>query len=374
MRSPAPTLVAAGGLAAAVGAAAGEPHQARAAASQAWPAFVLVAGLLLIGVVAEEDRFFAAAGGRLTRAASSGTAFFISASLLVTAVTAVLNLDTSVAFLTPVLAHATRDRGRPGDHLLYASVLLANAGSLFLPGSNLTNVIVLGHLQVTGAQFLARMWLPALATVIITTAVIGVTGRGQLREPGGEPAPPERPVLGVGLLAVAAATVLVLVLRSPALPVAGVGVFAVAMRSRSLDDLRLARDALGASVLVGLFGVAVALGTLGRAWDGPSTLLSHAGPWGNAATGAASSVLVNNLPAASLLSARPPVHPYSLLVGLNVGPNLFVTGSLAWILWLRSARRAGASPSAGRAARIGLVAAPLSIVAAVGLLIVVGHT
>jgi arsenical pump membrane protein len=47
--------------------------------------------------------------------------------------------------------------------------------------------------------------------------------------------------------------------------------------------------------------------------------------------------LVNNLPAASLLAARTPPHPFALLVGLNLGPNLFVTGSLAWILWLRAA-------------------------------------
>ena len=53
-------------------------------------------------------------------------------------------------------------------------------------------------------------------------------------------------------------------------------------------------------------------------------------------------VLVNNLPAASLLAARRPPHPFALLVGLNVGPNLFVTGSLAWILWLpRRGRPAG---------------------------------
>ena len=88
--------------------------------------------------------------------------------------------------------------------------------------------------------------------------------------------------------------------------------------------------------------------------------------------GAGASVLVNNLPAASILAARIPPHPFALLVGLNVGPNLFVTGSLAWILWRRSARAAGARPSLATATRLGLVSAPLAMAAAVAILTVRG--
>jgi arsenical pump membrane protein len=125
-------------------------------------------------------------------------------------------------------------------------------------------------------------------------------------------------------------------------------------------------------VLVGLFGVAVALGTLGRVWTGPASLLSHLDTWGTAVVAALISVLINNLPAASLLAAHRPPHPYALLIGLNVGPNLFVSGSLAWFLWLRAARAAGARPSLSRASRMGVVAVPLALTAAVGLLIVLG--
>ena len=74
--------------------------------------------------------------------------------------------------------------------------------------------------------------------------------------------------------------------------------------------------------------------------------------------------MFNNLPAASLLAARATQHPFALLVGLNLGPNLFVTGSLAWFLWLRSARAAGANPSIAKASRIGAVAVPVSMAAA----------
>ena len=121
-------------------------------------------------------------------------------------------------------------------------------------------------------------------------------------------------------------------------------------------------------MLIGLFGLAVALGTLGRSWSGPATLLSHLDAWGTAAAAALTGVLVNNLPAASLLAARQPPHPYALLVGLNVGPNLFVTGSLAWVLWLRAARNAGGQPDVRRASLLGLASVPMAIAVAVGLL------
>jgi arsenical pump membrane protein len=84
-------------------------------------------------------------------------------------------------------------------------------------------------------------------------------------------------------------------------------------------------------------------------------------------------VFVSNLPAASLLAARTPDHPFALIVGLNLGPNLFATGSLAWLLWLRAARAAGARPSLRRASLIGAVAVPLSMAVALGALALTGN-
>ena len=106
---------------------------------------MLVTGLLLIGLVADDDGLFAAVGQRMARTAPNGTVLFLGASVLIGVVTAVLNLDTSVAFLTPVLVYTARSRGDSDAALLYGCLLLSNAGSLFLPGSNLTNLIVLGH-------------------------------------------------------------------------------------------------------------------------------------------------------------------------------------------------------------------------------------
>ncbi len=360
------------GLAALVIVAVVQPSPTRSASAQDWPPFILVAGLLLIGLVANDDCLFAAAGHRLARAAPSGIVLFLGAATIVGGVTAVLNLDTSVAFLTPVLVYTARSRGGGEAPLLYGCLLLSNAGSLFLPGSNLTNLIVLGHLDLSGSQFLTAMWAPALAALLVTAAVVAVLEHRALRVRSEDLTPSARPVLGVGLVGIVAAVTLVVTLRSPAIPVACVGIAATAIRLLThKEQARRAADVLGIPVLAGLFGVAVTLGVVGRVWSAPTTLLSHLDVWGTAALAAASSVVVNNLPAASLLSARAPGHPLALLIGLNLGPNLLVTGSLAWFLWLRAARAAGARPSITKASRMGAIAVPLSMAAALGALMLI---
>ena len=143
-----PWVLAVVGVAGAAVAVALRPQDARAAAAQDWSPFVLVAGLLLIGLVADDDGLFAAAGHRLAQVTRSGSALFIGAVILIGGVSAVLNLDTSVAFLTPVLVYTARSRKLGEPALLYGCLLLSNAGSLLLPGSNLTNLIVLGHLRL----------------------------------------------------------------------------------------------------------------------------------------------------------------------------------------------------------------------------------
>ncbi len=370
-------LAGVGGMAAGV-ALSLEGSQARSAASQVWSPFVLVAGLLLVGLIADQDGLFAAAGHRLARAAPNGVALFAGSAVLVAGVTALLNLDTSVVFLTPVLVYAARRRGQGEAALLIGCLLLSNAGSLLLPGSNLTNLIVLGHLHLSGGQFFGHMALPWAGAVVITAAVIATAERHSLRaEPGGtsddDGAAPAPPVLGLGALAVVAVTVLVVALANPALPVAGVGLVVITTRlvarRQQLDHVL---EVVTLPVLVGLFGIALALGTLGRVWSGPATLLGHLDAVGTAVVAAGSTVVINNLPAASLLAARVPPHPFALLVGLNIGPNLFVTGSLAWILWWKTAQSAGSAPPVRRAVVIGLVTVPLSMAVALVLLAVNG--
>lgn len=378
------------GSVAAVASAGADPGAASAAASQTWPAFVLVAGLLLVGLVAARDGLFAAAGNRLAAAAPGGYRLFAGVTLLVAAVTAVLNLDTSVAFLSPVLVHTADRRKESAALLLSLCLLLSNGGSLLLPGSNLTNLIVLGSRHLSGGRFFVHMAFPWVVAVVVTAAVVALSGRAQLRrrvEMGvaaagvrttagsGEPAGGDAELrLGVGLAAVVAVVVIVLAVSSPAPGVAAVGALAaaVAVARRRLGPGAVLHT-LDLPVLVGLFGLAVGLGSLGRVWTGPAHALGHLDPLATAAVGAGATVLVNNLPAAALLSARPPLHPLSLLIGLDIGPNLFVSGSLAWVLWYSAARSSGGKPDVWRTVRLGVVAAPLSLLAAVGALVLVSH-
>jgi hypothetical protein len=101
---------------------------------------------------------------------------------------------------------------------------------------------------------------------------------------------------------------------------------------------------------------------------GPASLLGHVGGVGDAVVGAVSSVVVNNLPAATLLSAQKPPHPLPLLIGLNLGPNLLFTGSLSTYLWYQAARATGARPSLRRSFVLGLVLVPLTMATALGVL------
>jgi arsenical pump membrane protein len=355
-RASAALLVLGGGgaLAAALAASA----DAASAASQAWPAFVLVAGLLLIGAVAAREGVFAAAGTLAARVPGGTMPLLVVLLLIEAVVTAVLNLDTAVVFMTPVLLQAARRRGIPDAPFLYGAVFMANSASILLPGSNLTNLIVLRHEHVTGSTFAARLAPSWAVAVAVTIAFVLVAFRRELGgDAGGEP---DRVMLRprTGAVAIAIAVVLMLTLANPAVPVLAVGIAAGLVARLSP---RVGAAALNPALLLGVLGVAVALGTLARnvAWF--STLVDDAGRWETAGIAAGAALLVNNLPAAVMLSAHLPAHPRALLLGLDLGPNLAVTGSLSAVLWLQVARANGARPSIVRYTLLGLVLVPVSL-------------
>ena len=331
------------------------------AAGQAWPPFVLVTGLLMIGAVVEADGLFAALGTRIERIGGGPVVLLATLLSLDAVVTAILNLDTAVVFVTPIILHAARQRDCDERPFLYGALFMANGASLLLPGSNLTNLIVLAHKPLSGAAFARDMALPWLAVVVLTIAFLAVVYRPQRVD--GESGALAPLKIGLGAAVTVVATILILVLHNAALPVLAVGIVAVAVR-------RL-RPKLAPQVLMSLFLLAVALGTLARLWHGPATLVGKLGGVGVAALGAVSSVAINNLPAATLLSAQPPAHPLPLLIGLNLGPNLAFTGSLSAYLWYRAARGVGARPSLRLSSLLGLALVPLTIAAALGALAIV---
>jgi arsenical pump membrane protein len=347
------------------------PRSAAAATQQAWPPFALVTGLLLIGRAAAMDHVFAAAGTRVARL-PGGPAVLLAASLgLVAIVTAVLNLDTAVVFLTPVLIETARARGLDDRAFVYGTVLMSNSASLLLPGSNLTNLLVLDGSRVSGLDFARNMFAPWLVAIIVTWLLLWIVHRRRLSvgSTNGRLTPPFEGRIAVA--AVAGAAGQMLVLPDPAIPVLLLGLV-VTLRRRfqgRLDAASLLRTA--PLSLVGLFVFAVCCGTLARLWAVPAMVIMTAGRLETLLLGALGSLAINNLPAASLLSSHPLAHPYLLLLGLNLGPNLVITGALSAVLWLRIARQNHADVSAWMYTRLGLLVVPLSLALAAETLVLV---
>jgi arsenical pump membrane protein len=333
-------------------------QQILAAIGQAWPPFVLVAGLLLIGTVAAADGLFEAIGARLARAPLPPRVFLGALLALVAVVTAMLNLDTSVMFLTPVLVHAARRRRLDEHPFLYGSVFMANSATLLLPGSNLTNLLVLRHDSINGAAFAARM-LPAwLVACALTAAFLTLAYRLESGSHDARSSPPLR--FGLGAVSTLVAAALMLALRNAALPVLALGLAATALR-------RL-RPSLNLRVLTPLFLLTVSLGTLGRIWRGPTHLLASSGRLTTAVEAAIGSLIINNLPATVLFSAQPVPHPRALLLGLDLGPNLAVTGSLSAFLWLQAAHTVNADASILTYSKLGALLVPLTLAGTLAML------
>jgi arsenical pump membrane protein len=88
--------------------------------------------------------------------------------------------------------------------------------------------------------------------------------------------------------------------------------------------------------------------------------------------------IVNNLPAGliagtSVQAAQsPPLVAGAVLIGIDLGPNLSVTGSLATILWLTVLKREGLQVSAGTFLKLGLLVMPPALVLALGALVLAG--
>jgi arsenical pump membrane protein len=84
--------------------------------------------------------------------------------------------------------------------------------------------------------------------------------------------------------------------------------------------------------------------------------------------------LMNNLPVglisgAAMHSAEPASRLVNaVLIGVDLGPNLSVTGSLATILWLIALRRENVKITAWEFFKIGMVAMPLALFGSVVLL------
>jgi arsenical pump membrane protein len=339
--------------------------------SATWSPFVLVAGLLLIGHVASGEGLFRLVGATCARVPGGGVSLFLVTMVAVALVTAVLNLDTSVVFMTPVALYAARAKGTDDKAFLYGTIFMSNSASLLLLGSNLTNLLVFSRSPTLGSTFARYMVLPWIVAVIVTIAVVLAWRWRPLRQ---GVRTPERSatsfIFGPGVVAVGFAVLAMLFLKSPAIWVFVVGVvtelYELAVKKRTA--LRGALSVTNPWTLSLLFLVAVAVGWFARFSTLTMSLLRHASVGATIAISAIASIVINNLPAASLFAAHRVAHPYALLLGLDLGPNIIVTGALSSLLWIRIARRNDVRPSMVTFSVVGTVVAILAIVCAAPLL------
>jgi len=117
-------------------------------------------------------------------------------------------------------------------------------------------------------------------------------------------------------------------------------------------------------VLVAGLNQTVVLSALARNLHDAAAASPQAASWLAGIVVAVASNLVNNLPmgliaATTSHAARVPAHVAgAILIGVDLGPNLSVTGSLATILWLIALRREGENIASLRFLRLGLVVMP----------------
>ena len=324
--------------------------------SHSWQPFVLITGLLFIGHSASRDGLFSSVGRLVARTPGNDVALFTVTMTAVAVVTALLNLDTSVVFMTPVALHAARARGSDEVAFAFGTILMSNAASLLLVGSNLTNMLIFATHPVRGTTFAARMTPAWVVCVVVTIVMVAWWRRRELVRRSVSSNEAVKWHVGPGTVSAVVAVALMLATSQPALPVFVLGALleVVDLVVRRRVDVRDVVRVASPQVVAPLFVVAVLVGWMGRSWHGLGHVVAHTNSLATAAIAGALSLVINNLPAASLFAGQTIAHPYALLLGLNLGPNAFVTGAMSTLLWLRIVRGEGLAPTTGQFVRIGV--------------------
>jgi arsenical pump membrane protein len=350
------------------------------------PVIGFLAAILVLAHLCDEDGLFRACGAWMARASAGSPRRLLAQVFVVAAMTtAVLSLDATVVLLTPVVfATAARLEVRARPHV-YACTHLANSASLLLPVSNLTNLLAFAASGLAFGRFAALMAVPWLAAIGVEYAVfrrffgsdLGASGqRMSNRADGGQDTR-----LPVVTLVVVALTLAGFVGASAAgvnpawAAFAGAAVLAgraLARRTVAPAALLRAADLPFLLFVLGL-GIVVRAVTdhgLGRALDpllpAGTSALGLPALLATAALAAALANVCNNLPAVLVL--LPLAAPsgagavLAVLLGVNIGPNLTYTGSLATLLWRRVLRQHGSAPDLGEFTRLGLLTVPAALV------------
>ncbi|MDQ6936752.1 MAG: SLC13 family permease, partial [Actinomycetota bacterium] len=159
-------------------------HTALATVRELAPTVAFLAAILAFGHLCAEAGVFDYLGARAARASGESTArLLLLVVVLASVVTATLTLDATVVLLTPVVLRTARRLRVPPRPHLYACSQLANAGSLVLPVSNLTNLLAFSASGLSFVRFTALMTLPWLAATALEWLGLRAFFRRDLRVP-----------------------------------------------------------------------------------------------------------------------------------------------------------------------------------------------
>lgn len=349
--------------------------------------YLFLIGMMLIAELARlEGLFDYLAALAVEHARGSPQRLFLLIYLVGTLVTVLLSNDATAIMLTPAVHAATRAAGAKPLPYLFVCAFIANAASFVLPISNPANLVVFGAHMPQLADWLRQFAMPSLASIVLTYLVLRLALHRALSEETIARRVPHRKLGRGGKLTACgiAAIGVVLVTASaldrplglPTFICGSVTAAAVLLLSRQSPWPVLKHVSWSVLPLVGgLFVMVEALvrtGVIGRL----SALLHEAvaqsvprAAWSVGIATAIADNVANNLPvglvAGSVAAAdRLPAPVVSaILIGVDLGPNLSVTGSLATILWLVALRREQIEVGAWTFLKLGLLVTPPALVA-----------
>jgi len=366
-----------------------EPGAAFAAIMDARDVLLFLLSLLILAALLGRSGFFEWSALHCARPSRSRAQLFRNLFVLGAVVTAALSLDTTAVMLTPVVLVVARRSNIPAAPLVIACAVVANVGSLAFPISNLTNLIIANAFQVSFVAFASHMLVPQLVALIVAYFVLGFVLRRELVGEIAVPLPAPRTVVASAGYFNAAIGVLALVLVGYFIaPLLRVEPYAIAFAGDAiLIAFGVVTGRLGARDLreiswgvfpfvIGMFVAMRGVESLG-AHGALAVVGDHGSPALVIAASAGVANLINNLPAALLVKAAlvaghpPPAMPYAAVIGLGAGPLVMPFASLATILVIGIARRAGVEIPQRRLILLGLILVPL-VLSGAGLALYVG--
>ena len=350
--------------------------------------YLFLIGMMLIAELARREGLFDyLAAYAVEHARGSPQLLFLLVYVVGTLVTVLLSNDATAIVLTPAVYAATRAAGASPLPYLYVCAFIANAASFVLPISNPANLVVFGARMPHLTEWLRQFTLPSIAAIALTYAALWLTQRRALhaetlRTDVDKPRlSREGRLAAMGILAIAAvlltASALDIQLGVPTFVCGVVTAAAILLAGRQSPWPVVKGVSWGVLPLVaGLFVMVEGLsraGAIGQlsAWLHQGVTASPVGTaWAAGLITAVADNIANNLPVGLVAgSVAASDHlPYevvrTILIGVDLGPNISVTGSLATILWLTALRREKIQVSAWQFLKIGLVATPPALIAA----------